>query len=130
MVADTTSNWSLAAFTPMSSLVSGPERTPSWDAQFDRAVRIAYERLQLLAGRPYGVSWVDTYSWSNRPPGTGPDEFDGPESESDMPAAGPLDVGATILEPGTHPFPARYALCRPTLRIEPSIYLDALLHDV
>lgn len=120
---DTTSNKSLAAFTPMSSLVSGPERTPRWDAQFDRAARIAYERLQLLAGQGTGISWVPTYSWTDR--------VQQPQTEG-LYAAAPetLDVGATILEPGTHPFPARYARLQPTLRIEPSIYLDGLLRDV
>ena len=38
-------------------------------------------------------------------------------------------MGATVLQPGEHPFPATYALRRPTLRIEPSIYLDRLMEE-
>jgi hypothetical protein len=34
------------------------------------------------------------------------------------------------LGPGEHPFPFKYAIRRPTIRIEPAIYLDALLRDV
>ena len=41
-----------------------------------------------------------------------------------------LLLGATLLGPGEHPFPTRYATLRPSLRIEPSIYLDALMRDV
>jgi D-amino-acid oxidase len=63
---DTTSNMSLAAFTPTSGLISGP-RTPEWDMQFRQAVDIAYRQLQLLAGRRYGVSWIDSYTMSDTP---------------------------------------------------------------
>jgi hypothetical protein len=35
-----------------------------------------------------------------------------------------------LLGPGEHPFPTRFAIERPEMRIEPSIYLEALLHDV
>src|SRR4029453_7627282 len=55
---DTTSNMSLAGFTPTSGLYANTERTPEWDAQFQQAVRIAYRQLQLLAGPKYGVSWI------------------------------------------------------------------------
>ncbi len=120
---DTTSNKALAAFTPMSSLVSDPQRTPRWNAQFDRAVRAAYEQLQLLAGSGYGVSWVHTYTWMDRLPTAG--QTDGLERSG----APGLDVGATLLQPEEHPFPARYAYRRPTIRIEPSIYLDAVIRD-
>jgi D-amino-acid oxidase len=35
-----------------------------------------------------------------------------------------------VLGPGEHPFPTKYAIRRPTIRIEPSIYLDALVAEV
>jgi glycerol-3-phosphate dehydrogenase len=35
-----------------------------------------------------------------------------------------------VFGPGEHPFPLRYATRRATLRIEPSIYLDAMVKDV
>src|SRR5512138_1635104 len=59
---DTTSNMSLAGFTPTSGLVEDDRRTPQWDAQFRRAAEIAYTQLQLLAGPNYGVSWIYSYS--------------------------------------------------------------------
>ena len=34
-----------------------------------------------------------------------------------------------VLQPGEHPFPTRYAIERTEMRIEPSIYLDALMND-
>src|SRR5690606_18585318 len=59
---DTTSNMSLAGFTPTSGLSTAAARTPEWTAQFQQAVDIAYRRLQLLTGSRYGVSWITNYS--------------------------------------------------------------------
>ena len=42
--------------------MSFAQRTPEWDAQFRRAVEIAYRQLQLLAGPKYGISWIYNYS--------------------------------------------------------------------
>jgi len=115
-----TSSMSLAGYTPTSGLVERDRRTPQWDAQYRRAADIAYRQLQLLAGTPYGVSWVDQYQ-----PAT---EIRPSESDAER-----LDIGPQpapdILERGEHPFPTRYAIRRTTLRIEPSIYLDALTRD-
>lgn len=118
---DTTSNMSLAGWTPTSGLVSFDRRTPEWDTQFRRAAEIAYRQLQLLAGPKYGISWIPNYALTD-----------------DINAARGSNVllpealqGATYLyEEGEHPFPTRYAIERPELRIEPSIYLDALVADV
>ena len=44
---DTTSNMSLAGWTPTSGLVDTQLRTAAWDAQVRHAARIAYRRLQL-----------------------------------------------------------------------------------
>ncbi|MCH7490118.1 MAG: hypothetical protein IID05_05430 [Gemmatimonadetes bacterium] len=41
-----------------------------------------------------------------------------------------MRTGRVTLRPGEHPFPSVYASRRPSLRIEPSIYLDALVRDV
>lgn len=117
---DTTSNMSLAGFTPTSGLVDFQKRTPEWEAQFRQAVRIAYRRLQLLIGPKYGVSWINQYApTDNEQAGRGtnallPDDIQG---------------SRTILQPGEHPFPMKYAIERPEMRIEPSIYLDALMND-
>jgi glycine/D-amino acid oxidase-like deaminating enzyme len=118
---DTTSNMSLAGFTPTSGLVSFDSRTAEWDEQFRRAVDIAYQQLQLLAGPRYGVSWVNHYTPTDDP-------RSGSGSISLLPPH--VQLGQVVLQPGDHPFPTRYAVCRPSMRIEPSIYLDALMHDV
>ena len=39
-------------------------------------------------------------------------------------------TGSVVLEPGQHPFPTKYAIEGEQMRIEPSIYLDALVQDV
>src|SRR5579864_7500829 len=65
---DTTSNMSMAGFTPTAGLVSADKRTPAWDAQFRQAAEISYRQLQLLAGSPgYGVYWIDSYNATDNP---------------------------------------------------------------
>ena len=123
---DTTSNMSLAGFTPTSGLVDDDGRTQEWDAQFRRAAEIAYRQLHLLVGRGYGVSWINSYALSDdEPGGGGGDPEDGREPL--LPAH--LRTGRLTLGPGEHPFPTRYATRRTSMRIEPSIYLDALVRD-
>lgn len=117
---DTTSNMSLAGFTPTSGLVDFQKRSPEWEAQFTQAVRIAYRRLQLLAGPKYGVTWIKQYApTDNEQAGRGTNQL--------LPAD--LQGARVILQPGEHPFPTRFAIERDEMRIEPSIYLDALMHD-
>jgi D-amino-acid oxidase len=120
---ETTSNMSLAGFTPTSGLVETERRTPEWDAQFRRAADIAYRQLQLLAGPHYGISWVDQYSPTDeiRPPAANPSRPNLQEG---------LGAGQLVLQPGEHPFPTKYVIRRPGIRIEPSVYLDALMRDV
>jgi D-amino-acid oxidase len=118
---DTTSNMSLAGFTPTSSVVALDRRTPQWDTQFADVVELAYRQLQLLVGRDYGVSWLYNYS-----------PVDDLRAASGrnilMPAH--LQGAHEVLDPGEHPLPSIYAARRAELRIEPSIYLDAVLRDV
>jgi glycine/D-amino acid oxidase-like deaminating enzyme len=118
---DTTSNMSLAGFTPTSGLVAFDRRTPEWDAQFRRAVEIAYRQLQLLVGPRYGVSWIYNYAPTD-------DEPRGRSSNVLLPDS--IRTESVVLGRGQHPFPFRYAIERPEMRIEPSIYLDALVADV
>src|SRR5437879_12121574 len=59
---DTTSNISLAGFTPTSGLLENARRTSEWTEPFRRAARIGYRQLQLLAGPSYGVSWIYGYT--------------------------------------------------------------------
>ncbi len=124
---DTTSNMSLAGFTPTSGLVQNDRRTPEWDAQFREAVQIAYRRLQLLVGPKYGVTWINKYALTddvNQQGGGG----GGGGGNPLMPDT--IRSPRVVLQPGEHPFGTKYAVERPTMRIEPSIYLDALMHDV
>src|SRR5262245_47978731 len=119
---NTTSNMSLAGFTPTSGLVD--RRTSEWDAQFRRAAEIAYTQLQLLARPDYGISWIYSYSplstdITNASNAPGPNAL--------LPEQ--LRTGQVVLQPGEHPFPTKYATQRTTMRIEPSIYLDALVRD-
>ena len=120
---NTTSNMSLASFTPTSGLVSAGGRTLEWDAQFRRAVDIAYKQLQLLVSPKYGVSWINMYSLMNEMPVAGTGQGTGRLLATEF------RPGRVILQPGEHPFPSRYASSRPSMRIEPSIYLDALMSD-
>lgn len=121
---DTTSNMAMAFFSPASGLLSAA-RTPEWDAQFRRAAEITYRQLQLLAGSRYGVSWIDSYNMTDTEPTTPREE---PGTNDLVPRS--MQTDRVVLGPGEHPFPTKYALRRPILRIEPSIYLDALLADV
>jgi D-amino-acid oxidase len=123
---DTTSNMSLAAWTPTSGLVSEARRTNAWDGQFREAARIAHGQLQLLVGRGYGVYWQDGYSLRATHPGPG----DGQEEEPSTLLPADLEAGATTFGPGDHPFPVPYVTRRPSMRIEPSVYLDRLVSDV
>ena len=118
---DTTSNMSLAGFTPTSGLVAMDRRTPEWDAQFRRAVEIAYRQLQLLAGPKYGISWIYNYS---------PTEDANASRGSNSLLPDSVRTGSVLLRKGEHPFTTTYAIERPEMRIEPSIYLDALVEDV
>jgi glycine/D-amino acid oxidase-like deaminating enzyme len=123
---NTTSNMSLAGFTPTSGLIDDDLRTPAWDAQFREAAEVSYRQLQLLVGRGYGVSWIHSYALGDnepRPRGSGGDGG----REPLLPAH--LRTGTRLLGPGEHPFATRYANQRTQMRIEPSIYLDALVRD-
>jgi len=158
---DTTSNMAYATFSPTSRLLSGP-RTAALEAQFKSAAEIAYRQMQLLVGRRYGVSWLDSYTTMEVLPSTesaeegvsnrGSDADGNPISEDQLDedlfvnddADARFDVAAStyseelpaylrsdreILYPGEHPFQTPYASRRSSMRIEPSIYLDALVRE-
>ena len=118
----TTSNMSLAGWTPTSRVVTITRRTPQWDEQFRFAAEIAYRELQLMNGRDYGVTWLDSYATSDEIP---PERMEGPRTL--LPSH--LRTGREILGPGEHSLPLKYATRSPTMRIEPAIFLDAILRD-
>jgi D-amino-acid oxidase len=122
---DTTSNMSLAGWTPTSGLVDNDKRTAAWDGQVRQAAAIAYRRLQLLAGSKYGVSWIKQYQPTDNDltqpnPNPNPNPVLPPELQGRR---------GVVLGPGEHPFGTRYCGERDEMRIEPSIYLDALMND-
>jgi D-amino-acid oxidase len=122
---DTTSNMSLAGWTPTSGLVDNALRTPAWDAQVRQAAAIAYRRLQLLAGARYGVSWIKQYQpTDNDPSRPNPNANPNPVLPAEL-----QGQARVILGPGEHPFQTQYCVERDEMRIEPSIYLDALMND-
>ncbi len=87
---------------------------------------IAYRRLQLLAGPKYGISWIMNYApTDNEAAGRG--GFGGATGNPLMPES--ITNPRLVLQPGEHPFPTKYAIERTEMRIEPSIYLDALMTD-
>jgi hypothetical protein len=139
---DTTSNMSLAGFTPTTALVNNDRRTPAWDAQFLRAAEISYRELQLMVGRRFGVYWMDAYNATDDPSGgRGGQGRQGGQSGrggQDPNAAGDADLlpeylrpnlHREVLGPGEHPFPTKYATRTLALSIEPNIYMDALVRD-
>src|SRR3954468_1993454 len=133
---DTTSNMSLAGFTPTTALVNNDRRTPAWDAQFVRAAEISYRQLQLMVGGQYGVYWMDNYNATDNPAQTGRGGGgrggENPAGATDADLLPPElrpNRNREVLGPGEHPFPTKYAVRSPALAIEPSIYLDALVRD-
>ncbi|MEM7414725.1 MAG: FAD-dependent oxidoreductase [Gemmatimonadota bacterium] len=118
---NTTSNMSLASWTPTSGLVSRSGRTSEWEQHFRRAARASYRELQLLVGRGYGVSWLENYALRDSPP---------PPAGSGGLLPDDLRTEALVLGPGEHPFPVPYAVMRRTIRMEPGPYLDRLVADV
>ncbi len=125
---DTTTNKAWGGFTPTSGLVAGRSYTPAWEAQFRTAVEIAYREFQLLVGPRYGVAWLDNYSTMEELPTAESEARREREGARLMPAN--LQTGREILYSGEHPFPTRYASRRSSLRIEPSLYLEAMLREV
>jgi D-amino-acid oxidase len=131
---DTTSNMSLAGFTPTTALVGKDGRTPAWDAQFLRAAQISYRQLQLMVGPTYGVRWMDSYNATDDPTGAGGGRGGGGRGNyaTDaelLPDSLRPNRTRELLGPGEHPFATKYATRTLALAIEPSIYLDALVRD-
>ncbi len=129
MPPDTTSNMAVAAFTPTSGLISA-EISPEWAVQFRRAVEIAYRELQLLASPRYGISWIDRYDTNDTPPAEQEANPDASQANALLPGGVRTSADREVFGPGEHPFPSKYAIRRQAIRIEPSVYLNALVRDV
>ena len=131
MPPHTTSNMSMATFSPASGLVDAGRRTPAWDAQFRQAAVIAYRELVEMVGPSSGVSWTENYHATN--------ELDAPPTRRQRDEHRLLSVlpdylhparGREVLGPGEHPFPAKYAVRTMALSIDPAIHLEALIREV
>src|SRR5262245_57637607 len=120
-----TSSMSLAGFTPASGLVEPDRRTNEWDAQYRRAADISYRQLQLMTGPYFGVSWLDNFTLTDQEPNA--NRQTGASDRPNLNAG--FDAGREVYGPGEHPFPTKYAIRNPSIRIEPNIYLDALVRE-
>ena len=117
---ETTSNIAGASWFP-SSVVNQNRRTPSFDAQFERAARIAHRQYQLLIGDEYGVHWREQYILS--------DADDDGSRPWDYVMLRDLFPASRELKPSENPFPAKHVSVDNMMFIEPSVYLNALLRD-
>jgi D-amino-acid oxidase len=83
-----------------------------------------------MAGAGYGVYWQDGYNATDDPNGQQGGGGGGNEGTGDLlPEHLRSSQDREVLGPGEHPFPTKYAIRRSNLRIEPSIYLEALVRD-
>lgn len=117
---ETTSNIAGASWFP-SSVVEAARRTPAFDAQFERAARIAHRQYQLLIGDEYGVHWREQYNLSDADDDDGSVPWDYAMLRDLFPTR--------RLARSEHPFPAKHVEADSMMFIEPSVYLNALLRD-
>jgi glycine/D-amino acid oxidase-like deaminating enzyme len=117
---DTTSNIAGAQWWP-TSLFDRSAASAEFMRSFALAAHLSYRHFQNLVGPQYGVRWTRNYILSDR-------------TLSDYPA-GPDDPlrgiapGLRDLQPGEHPFAARYVRQWDTMMVEPATYLQALMED-
>jgi D-amino-acid oxidase len=112
----TTSNIAGAQWSPY-SVFDTDKQTPEFKSQLERASRLSNRYFQDLVGDVYGVRWIENYACSDTPP-----------TPSDDPLQD-LFHWARDLQPGEHPFPARYVHRFVTMLVEPPIYLTAVTRD-
>jgi D-amino-acid oxidase len=111
----TTSNVAGGLWDPFS--VSKPGgTTTAYDAQFERATRVAYRRYQDLVGPRYGVRWIESLFTGDEPMATEGIVFE---------LLRPTHYG-----PGQHGYPARHVTSVMSMLIEPAVYLPAMMSDV
>jgi hypothetical protein len=66
------------------------------------------------------VTWINNYAPTDNAASAGGSNVLLPEE---------LQDSRELLQPGEHPFATKYCIVRTEMRIEPSIYLDAIMHD-
>ncbi|HVS63045.1 MAG TPA: FAD-dependent oxidoreductase, partial [Thermoanaerobaculia bacterium] len=114
----TTSNVAAGEWSPF-SVYDAQVATPDFVARLEWAARVAHHAYTNLGGRDYGVSWIEQYQLSERPPE--PDDGGGPLAD--------LFPYRADLAPGEHPFGSLHARRNVTMRIEPAILLRRLQQD-
>jgi D-amino-acid oxidase len=114
---DTTSNVAGAMWFP-SSVFDQARRTPEFDAQFERAQKLAHRRFQGLVGADYAVRWRELFNLS-RLSDAGLPDWGLPELYPDR----------RVLPAAENPFSAPHVVVEDTMFIEPPTYLRALLRD-
>jgi len=115
---DTTSNVAGAMWQP-SYLFDRGRRTPEFDAQFERAMKISHRTFQGLVGPDYAVRWRDLFVLSNDPSNNGLSDWGLPE----------LYPNRHALPADENPFASPRVVVEETLFIEPPTYLRALIRD-
>ncbi len=125
---DTTSNMSMASFTPTSGLVQADKRTPAWDKQFRKAVDDFLPPAAAARETPRLRRVLDRFLRRHRRSGCAPRMASNDDGGllSDVPRPG---ASVRSSAQASTRFPTQYAVRTPSLNIEPSIYLDKLVAD-
>jgi glycine/D-amino acid oxidase-like deaminating enzyme len=115
---NTTSNIAGGQWSP-ASVYDDASLTPQFQQQFEAAMRLSYLYFQNLVGPKYGVRWISNYQLSDSPRPT--DDL--------VHQYASMYPQLSILEPGEHPFPEKYATHYSTMLIEPAVFLNRLMED-
>jgi D-amino-acid oxidase len=115
---DTTSNVAGAMWQP-SFAFDRSGRTPAFDAQFERAEKVAHRAFQGLVGADYAVRWREVFTLSDDPEGGGLPDWGLPELYPDRRA----------LAASENPFASPRVVVEDTMFVEPATYLRALRRD-
>jgi len=119
---NTTSNVAGGWWYPV-TLFDGQYVTTSFQEQFAKACRYAFERYQTMAGSRYGVRWTPSYQLSHK-------EFRATGDFSRQGVVGSLTPEFREVTEAQTPFRGfEYVRSFDTMLIEPPIYLTALMQD-
>ena len=119
---NTTSNVAGGWWYPV-TLFDGQYVTTSFQEQFAKACRYAFERYQTMVGSRYGVRWTPSYQLSHK-------EFHATGDFSRQGVVGSLTPEFREVTEAQTPFRGfEYVRSFDTMLIEPPIYLTALMQD-
>jgi glycine/D-amino acid oxidase-like deaminating enzyme len=115
----TTSNVAGGLWAP-TSVAEASNMTGDFGRAFRDASRLAHRHFQDVPRARFGIRWLDSYVFGDRPV----------SRPSWIEEIAELYPGLESLSPGEHPFGDRHALRFLTMVIEPHIYLREMLHEV